>query len=204
MRLILFFLMIVISPGLSSQTTASNKFSIVLPEEWKPKPKFLIKLTRIIKSHVPQLENKDECFGCNADYTVRFNITNPRIYNVYYNKPTHDYTVLFSFGAYMDVLNNQNNLVHRVVLSDTNFVQSQKKKSHRYNSYYEPAIPPPPAPIDLDKNKNTLGGVKLTPIRQYYDPAILYDKNEIAITEEDLWQIAESLIRNYKAEQELE
>ena len=130
----IYFLIFLLITGIAanSQTLSESRYSIELPKEWKPTPKFILHLTEIIRTNIPVLQKKDECLDCKADYTVRFSITEVTIDHIYYNPPTNDSIVLYRFGAYMDLLNKKMHLIHRVILNDTSFTHTTRRPSNIY------------------------------------------------------------------------
>ena len=206
-RSLLFFslLFVLIAKG---QSASENRYSIELPKEWKPNPKFILQLTDIIRTNIPVLEKKDECLSCPADYTVKFSITEANIDHIYYNPPTHDSIVLYRFGAYMDVLNKKMHLIQRVILNDTLFVHSTKRPSNIYAKENQQSfMASSPRIISLppvEKGKDQAPPVGFDRQNDAFLRHRPFDFNkteriiEPSPTEKELWDVVKAILINHK------
>ncbi|HEY0749597.1 MAG TPA: hypothetical protein VGD26_00500 [Chitinophagaceae bacterium] len=208
MKIFLLIFLLISGIAANSQPLSESRYSIELPKEWKPTPKFILQLTDIIRTNIPVLQKKDECLGCKADYTVRFSITEATVDHIYYNPPTNDSIVLYRFGAYMDVLNKKMHLIHRVILNDTSFTHSARRPSNIYakenQQNFMVSSPSIMSLSPVEKGKNQAPPVGFDRLNNAFlnnRPVDVHKRErtiEPAPAENELWDVVRSILINHK------
>ena len=60
---------------------AEGRFSVEIPDGWQRKPKILVALNDILSTQIDLLKDKRFCFNCDAEYTVKFNVSQFQLLN---------------------------------------------------------------------------------------------------------------------------
>ena len=150
----LFFISIAVS-GQSLSAVDSIKYSIHLPDYWKPGNK----IWRILNDKLPQvceeLKGKQLCGdNCNPVYRIEFEMSEP-IINDYYSSPislgtisqTWEFVTMYRFSSSFLLMNEKNELLTRFILVDTNEFWRVTHKAVLASS-----IPSPPQKIYMLNN----------------------------------------------------
>lgn len=193
--LLLFVSVSIATEDVHAQKNTANKYAIQLPDEWNKKAKLLSKIIYIIDTHIPELDTKELCLSCNADYKVAFKISAPKVRQVYFNQyGTTAYTVLYQFFAYMDVSEESGRIIHRLVLSDTSEV-------HGYKAYRANWFAGPDLSYSLDHLRNRQATDDRSPIALPPVQGSAYNERmraAMAPDTEKLWKAVEKIIMTFK------
>jgi hypothetical protein len=115
---LLCFIFLINKVNAQTNPVINNKYAIQLPDAWKGKTKLLIKITAFIQSKIPELKDKQECLNCNADYLVKFYVSEPTIKNISHKTGSSEFVTLYHFTSFMDVYNKDKILIKRIVFTD--------------------------------------------------------------------------------------
>lgn len=119
----------------------ANKYRLNLPAYWKPGNKVWQILTDKLPEVCEELKDKELCGdNCNPKYTVEFYMSAPYIYDYYPNhissdnnssRPTEvwDFVTYYSFECYLLLFDNNNKLLTKVVITDTDDVCQVKNRA---------------------------------------------------------------------------
>lgn len=140
----------VVCPGQKLSTVDTGKYSIHLPEYWKPGNKIWQILTDKLPLVCEELKDKEVCGdNCNPKYTIEFEMSEPVVFD-YYPSPvfsdnrteTWEIATLYGFTSYLLLFNEKNELLTKFVLVDTNEVWKVKHRAKLISF-----APPPPLKI---------------------------------------------------------
>lgn len=154
---------------------AERKYAIVLPERWKNSPKLLLKITSLVSAFVPELEDKQECLDCGANYWIKFYISSLQIDDISYRPNQNEFFTFYRFLGFLDVYNIDGYLLRRL------FINS-KKDSYGVAS----------RPLDLARSREE----KNLPFDS--EAYIRQNTYKLIPTENQLWDQLEEVIKDLK------
>lgn len=93
---------------------AAGRFSVEIPDGWQRKPKILVALNDILSTQVDLLKDKRFCFNCDAEYKVKFNVSQFQLLNknaVATASNAFQGETFYSFKGSMAIFNNDDQLL---------------------------------------------------------------------------------------------
>lgn len=94
-----------------------RKYAIVLPDRWKNSPKLLLKITSLVSAFVPELEDKQECLDCGANYWIKFYVSSLQIDDISYRPNQQEFFTYYRFLGFLDVYNIDGYLLRRLFIN---------------------------------------------------------------------------------------
>lgn len=201
----LFFISIAVS-GQSLSAVDSIKYSIHLPDYWKPGNKIWQVLSDKLPQVCEELKGKQLCGdNCNPAYSIEFEMSEPVINNYYSNhissgttSQTWEFVTMYRFTSSLLLVNEKNELLTRFILVDTNEVWRVTHKAV-LASY----TPTPPQRIYMLNNPSL--NTSDPELRHRFGTAgqspyayINNHKNKLSPTQRDMLGIIDEKIRSWK------
>ena len=204
-------LLVLTVPAISVAQTLSDldtgKYSINLPDYWKPGNK----IWRILSDKLPlvceELKDKELCGDhCNPKYSIEFEMSEPVIFDYFANHissgsttQTWEFVTMYSFSSSLLLLNEKNELLTKFILVDTNEVWRVVNKA-QLASY----MPPPPKKIYVQnppylpngESINRMSGRSGTAGQSPYS-YINSNKDNLSPTRGDMLNIIDEKIRSW-------
>ncbi len=188
----------------------TNKYSIHLPDYWRPGNKIWKILTDKLPLVCEQLKEKELCGDyCHPAYTIEFEMTEPFINNYYPNhvlsastSQTWDFITVYSFECSLLLFNEKDKLLTRFILVDTDetWTLTNRASLPSYIPITQPKIyvgsnlirQTTAASISMEQQARGLGGTEgQTP----YD-FINRNKEALAPARKDLLAVVDKKIRS--------
>ena len=140
-------LLISVAGGQSKLPLDTAKYRLELPDYWKPGNKIWQILSDKLPLVAEELKDKELCGDdCNPKYRIQFEISEPVIFDhypshvsTYKNKETWEFTTFYGFSCSLLLINDQNELITRFILVDTNEVWLIKHRAELMS--YKPSHP---------------------------------------------------------------
>jgi hypothetical protein len=207
---VFFCLISVVCSGQKLSNVDTGKYSIHLPDYWKPGNK----IWQILNDKLPlvceELKDKELCGdNCNPKYSIEFEMSEPVVFDYYPSLISSDKTTetweiatLYGFTCYLLLMNERNELLTKFVLVDTNEVWKVKHRAKLISF-----APPPPAKIymlsppyqsqgsamyEYYQNRNGAGSAGQTPYSY-----INNNKGNLSPTQRDMLGIIDDKIRSW-------
>ena len=179
----------------------TGKYTINLPQYWKPGNKVWQILTDKLPTVCDELNDKELCGdNCKPKYTVEFEMSEPVILDYYTNhissgaiSQSWQFVTLYSFSASLLLFNEKDSLLTRFILVDTNEIWTVKHQAE-LASY----LPAPPQKIYVQGPQifapmtSALGRAGQSPFAY-----INSNKEKLAPTQRDMFGVVDEKIRSW-------
>ena len=111
-----------------------RKYAIVLPDRWKNSPKLLLKITSLVSAFVPELEDKQECLDCGANYWIKFYVSSLQIDDISYRPNQQEFFTYYRFLGFLDVYNQGAGAIQDIMERKSEIVVNKYKEVTPYTT----------------------------------------------------------------------